>query len=81
MDPSARRTCDLCGERPATDQINFSRPLDGLEKVKYAADAAKLDMLLCEVCGARTFKHLKRFFTLKHLGLNREARRRFNRLT
>ena len=69
------KICDLCGARAATDQIYYSRALSETEREKYYATEAELDMLLCENCSTQAFKHLKRMFTLQHLGLSRPRTR------
>ena len=71
---AAERICDLCGERSGKDQIYYSRALSETEREKYSAREAELDMLLCERCSTQAFKHLKRMFTLQHMGLSRPAR-------
>ena len=70
-----RRICDLCGEQSAQDQIYFSRALSETEQEKYRAREAELDLLLCESCSTQAFKHIKRMFTLEHLGLTRPPTR------
>ena len=69
-----RRICSLCGERSAQDQIYFSRALSETEQDKYRTREAELDKLLCENCSTQAFKHIKRMFTLEHLGLTRPSK-------
>ena len=45
--------------------------LSETEQEKYRTREAELDMLLCETRSTQAFKHLKRMFTLEHLGLTR----------
>lgn len=76
MHESAEKICSVCGKRPAEDQIYFFSALSGAEQEKCGAAAAELDMLLCKTCAERVFKHLKRLFTLRDLGLCRRDRPR-----
>ena len=71
MERPIKKTCGVCGESPTTNQIYFSRDFSEREREKYGATQAELDMLFCEACGDRVFKHLKRMFTLRDLGLSR----------
>lgn len=66
------RLCDLCGEHSGKGRIYFSHPMPANELEKYDVHSAALDMRLCQLCGERTFKHLKRMFTLQHFGLKRK---------
>lgn len=73
MSETPERICSSCGDRPATGQIYFSHPLSEREKRKYNAPRAEVDMLLCEVCGERAFKHLRRLLPDQHLGFARRG--------
>ena len=73
MDDASEKLCGLCGASPATDQIYFLHALSKTERPKYDKAEAELDMVLCEECGTRAFKHLKRMFTLQDLGLQRSG--------
>ena len=51
----------------------LSHPLSEREQAKYKVERAELDMLLCEVCGERAFRHLRRMLPDRHLGYTRRS--------
>lgn len=70
------KCCDLCGKEPVRARIGFSIPLSEAERATYrGAKVAELNMLLCQPCGTRTLKHMKRIFMLKDMGLVRRHER------
>jgi hypothetical protein len=59
-------TCGLCGQPAPSNRIAFRYVVPDSESVKYrGADALTMDMPLCQPCGARILKHLKRAFAMK----------------
>jgi 5-methylcytosine-specific restriction endonuclease McrA len=63
-------TCGLCGHPASSNRLTFRYVIPDSESVKYrGADALSMDLPLCQPCGARALKHLKRAFAMKHFHL------------
>ena len=77
MSDSNTRLCGQCGKQPAIGRIYFFLVLSDKDQAKLGAKSAALDMLLCEPCAAKAYKHMKRMFSLSDFELSDRQTREF----